>query len=728
MNPPRASEVAPSERTVADVRSLWLLPVLCAASILVAAAVLYLTQYRNFYYDEWDFIVSRRDWNPLVFLLPHWIHWSTIPILVWKLLFVTVGIRSHVPYEAALLAAHLLTVFMLFALVRLRSGQLAAFAAAMTLLVLGSGADDIVWAFQIAWAASVAFGLLALIIAAGKPSFRRGVALAFALLGSLMCSTVGVVFVAVAAVELVFDRQRRTLLIYLVPPTAAFLAWLLIFDTGRFPGSAGISGGVLQGPRGFDLVTTIATFVLIGLKSTAAGLFGLPGLGVVVLPLLALWIAWHWYRQRNVPSWQLGLVCGCVFWFALISSGRSQFGVDQASQSRYIYVAVALLLPVVANAAARLPWRGLWRPALAIVFAGLAVSNLTQLLDASISLRNFMRYEDAELATVEAFRSAPDLATNQHIDDGLMPQLITGDYLTATRELGSPVPQSNIATLQRLPPDSRFAVDRVMVNLFAHALSVRSHDAGSAVDLPCQYVDSSPVATLEFQIPDGQTVMLDATQAGTAFLYLGFLNPPGGVPVKRVAIPASTPEWIHLPDTGKHAVWRLRVEAIDLGALRVCSFSSPHVSSAGYFYGEAERFTLGPGWSTVPDPGANAGRSVKAAMGTPGPEGVFGDAFAPAPGSYDLWYRVRVSNNPPAKPEMLLGLVDVDTGSYAAAEIIPPSEATTRYGWLQVDSNLTFVPGHRLRFQANIASRLSTDWFIDEAALVPAGTSMTQSA
>src|SRR5947209_4069385 len=136
---------------VGDVRSRWLWPALLGACVLVFAVVLYLTSYKDFFYDEWDFVTLARAWNVNVFLQAHNEHWSTIPILVWKVLFLIVGLRSHIPYEAAALAVHIAAVLLLFVLVRRRSGDLPAFGAAIILLVLGGGGMDIVWAFQIGW-------------------------------------------------------------------------------------------------------------------------------------------------------------------------------------------------------------------------------------------------------------------------------------------------------------------------------------------------------------------------------------------------------------------------------------------------------------------------------------------------------------------------------------------------------------------------------------------------
>src|SRR5260370_13169102 len=294
---------------VGDVRSRWFVPALIAVSLLVFANVLTLTSYRNFFYDEWSFVVSRRTWNPLLLILPHGNHWSTIPILVWKLLFVVVGLRSHVPYEAALLVVHVVAVVLLFVLLRRRSADLPAFAAALTLLVLGSGADNIVWAFQIAWVGSVAFGLLAMLLVDGNPPFpARLPAVSAALLGSLMCSSVGIAFVAALGGELAFDRARRPFLLALVVPIAAFVGWFLAFDTGHVPGSPGVSGDLLRGATGLAYVSSVAQFVITGLEACSARIFCAAGIGILALPVLSVLLYWRWLRQEATAGWPVVLV------------------------------------------------------------------------------------------------------------------------------------------------------------------------------------------------------------------------------------------------------------------------------------------------------------------------------------------------------------------------------------------------------------------------------------
>ena len=553
-----------------DVRSRWALPVLVGLSFAAAAWVLYLTSYRNFFYDEWAFISSRRPWQLDVILLPHNGHWATLPILLWKLLFVTVGLRNHLPYEGALLLVHVVAVCLLFALVRRRSGDIPAFGCALILLVLGSGADDIVWAFQITTTGSVAFGLLAMLLLDGDPPFPGRVpAVSAAVLGSLMCSSVGLAFLVAVAAELVADPRRRRFMLALILPAVAFAEWFLVLDTGLVPGSSGVSRDLLQGATGLGYIANTARFVTYGLAASAGGLVGGASaiVGTALLVALIVLVALSWDRARRIESWQIGSFAGILFFFTLISSGRVQLGVDVASQTRYVYVGVVFLLPLLADALHALPWHGLFQLVLLATFTVCIVGNVIRLHEVALSQLDFMRTEVAELQTVQVFRGAPDMAVDHYIDDTTMPQTRADNYLAASDELGSPVPPATIETLRQLPS---FVVDRVMVNLFGSAVVLGVGGNISAEGMPCRTVDTSTGSTVDLLVSDGQSVMLQSDGAGDASLYLSFLGPAPAQPQWHIQLEPSRPAWVHLPDTGKHMNWRLRVQTTKVGVMKVC--------------------------------------------------------------------------------------------------------------------------------------------------------------
>jgi len=383
-----------------------------------------------------------------------------------------------------------------------------------------------------------------------------------------MCHTIGLAFVAAVFIELAADPTRRRFLLSLVIPVAAFSVWLLAFSTGHGSGTPSVFSSVLRGGNGPTYLLTLARFVASGVESSTAGIAGLPvTAGPAALAVLAGLAGWNLYRRWRIQSWQLGMVGGVLSLFGLAALGRAEMGPVYATQSRYIYAGAVFLLPLTAHAAAELPWRGLWRPMLAAAFALALLSNMIQLQIRAVSQIDFMRIEVAELQTVEVFRGAPDMTAHGYIDNAAMPELQASDYLAATAELGSPVPQMSLDALQQLPPD---AVDRVMVNLFGDAVTIMADTSRSVQGLICSDIDSTAGSSINLKIPNGQAVMLQSIAGGEAMVYLGFESPPVPQPLYEVQLSPTTQEWVQLPDTGKPITWQLRITTRDDGPIRVC--------------------------------------------------------------------------------------------------------------------------------------------------------------
>lgn len=149
---------------------------------------------------------------------------------------------------------------------------------------------------------------------------------------------------------------------------------------------------------------------------------------------------------------------------------------------------------------------------------------------------------------------------------------------------------------------------------------------------------------------------------------------------------------------------------------------------------EAESGTLGTGWTSIADASASAGNTAKCASGTVATNrDIFGTSWIPPAGKYDCWYRVRVTSAAGSAAEMQLGLWDDDGGGGSGAYVTGGSTTyranqwSTSYTWLKVNPTtpVTPVAGHRMRFRAVTALTLGTDWFIDEAALVPISSATT---
>lgn len=331
-----------------------------------------------FFGDEWDFLVSRGVWraptSPAGLLFPHNEHWSTLPLLLWRGLFSVFHLTSYWPYLVPLLLAQAVVAHLVWR-TSLQAGATpwVATAAAGLLSLLGAGAEDFTWAFQIGFVGSVMFGLMAFHLigaahrraaapgspedraAAGRwggrpgaapPGRRRrassGRAAAGAcacLVASLMCSTIGDAMVVGAAVLAVAHLDRRQMVTVVGVPVAVYALWFAVVGrTGLANHSDHLTAAV---------VTAAPGYALSGLSSALGQSANLLGAGGALLVGLAAWVATRapaLWRQAPVA---LALCAAVVTFYLLVALGRDATAVPPAVP-RYIYVAMALLMPVLA--------------------------------------------------------------------------------------------------------------------------------------------------------------------------------------------------------------------------------------------------------------------------------------------------------------------------------------------------------------------------------------------
>ncbi|MCJ7438387.1 MAG: hypothetical protein MUP97_11590, partial [Acidimicrobiia bacterium] len=122
-------------------------------SLIVAFGFLnWVDRHQWFNADEWGFLVDRGLFpkgDDLGLLAPHNEHWSTVPVLGYRLLFSIFGVRTYLPYVVVLLLVHLLVAHLLWRVLR-RVGVEDWFAtvAIALFLVLGVGWENLTAAFQ----------------------------------------------------------------------------------------------------------------------------------------------------------------------------------------------------------------------------------------------------------------------------------------------------------------------------------------------------------------------------------------------------------------------------------------------------------------------------------------------------------------------------------------------------------------------------------------------------
>jgi len=302
-----------------------------------------------FFGDEWDFLITRGlrygPTNPESIWFPHNEHWSTLPVLLWRGLFNVFHLSSYWPYIVPVLLAQVGVMHLTWRLCR-RAGVAPWVATATVALLgfLGAGAEDLTWGFQIGFVGSVAFGLLAFDLLdrplANQGAHRAGTLASVALLASLMCSTIGDAMVLGAAVLAFARRPKREAVRVLGLPVVAYALWFVV--VGRL--------GLTEHSDRFPLATFtgVPSYVWSGLSSALGQAFNLEGAGAAFLVGLGAWVVWKSGALWRQNPALIGLAGAAVAFYALLALGRDATTVSPG-QSRYVYVAMALLLPVIAK-------------------------------------------------------------------------------------------------------------------------------------------------------------------------------------------------------------------------------------------------------------------------------------------------------------------------------------------------------------------------------------------
>ena len=303
---------------------------------LVAIVILvWLSQGMTFYHDEYTFILLRD------IFAPHNEHLSATLVILYRVLLGTVGMASYWPYLGVTFALHVAVSGIVYIVVRREAPAAFALGAMAIMLVLGSGGDDILWAFQS---------------------------------GTLSTSGIGLAFFVGTGFHLLLTRPRA--LPWLLVPLVYYLVWFALFATSSV--SPGLNG--------------LVEYVLEGLTASAAGALGSTSLVVGSLALLAL--AFGLGRMWDIPPVVLAMLVSSVAFFTIAGLVRAQLGAEQATASRYIYVAAPAFLIAGAVLLARIPRPA--GPAIgAVVLAFALAGNLTLLVESHDRLLSKVACEQA---------------------------------------------------------------------------------------------------------------------------------------------------------------------------------------------------------------------------------------------------------------------------------------------------------------------------------------------
>ncbi len=344
-----------------------------------------------FFADEWDFIVDRGFHHPALSIwAPHNEHWVTLPIVLWRLLYTLFGIHHYWPYVVPLVAVHLLTCHFIYRLARddVTSSTVAALGV-VPFVFFGPGAENLGTAFQITFVGPLALGLGALLLVRHPHIGAWRMAAASALtLGSLMCSAVGVAMLVAVAVAALLRCGVRVMAAIVAVPLVAYLLWYERY------GHSGIKADHITP----SAILGVPAFVLTSISDSLGQAVGLEGAGAAIAVGLAAFICVTWSSLLRQPE-RVGMLSAVVVFLVITALARAQGG--DAPASRYVYVIICLLLPVLLAAVGRATaFRA--GPPLLVIAALVLVSDISALQTYLTGYRPLVNTEKSQVLTEAA--------------------------------------------------------------------------------------------------------------------------------------------------------------------------------------------------------------------------------------------------------------------------------------------------------------------------------------
>ena len=405
-----------------DLRALLARPaaprVACLIGLLAAGLFLFIDGHgRTFWYDEWAFVLGRRGSDLGTFLEPHNGHLSLLPIAAYKLLLAFAGMDHYWPFRLTVIALHLVCATLIYVYAERRVGGWLAFAAAIPILFLGPAWEVIVWPFEMAWVASLAAGLGALLML--DRGDRRGNVLASILLTlAVLSSGLGIAILIGAMAETILRRPRRPWVV--AAPLGVYLLWFVFYSESNFA---------------LHRLTQVPSFAADAFGSAVAAVVGLAGQtftdrdaslewGRPLAVAAAALLAWRLIKLGRIPPRVATLGLTVLAFWALTAISRAGVSVGGYSlappyASRYLYVGAFFLVLIAVELLRGVRLGPTAWALLAVALTAGLVSHLGTFRDAERYLR-----DHAETTTT-------NLGAIQLAGERVPPGYSAGPYVTA---------------------------------------------------------------------------------------------------------------------------------------------------------------------------------------------------------------------------------------------------------------------------------------------------------
>lgn len=534
-----------------DRRARWAFVVLAALS---AGFLLALTSHLSFIGDDWNLLVVRRGWNPDVFLDPISENIVLGSAVVYRILESIFGISSALPYYVVSIATFVLSAWVLFRFVERRLGSWPALIAAALILFLGAAFEDLLWAFQLCYFASMAAGI-GMILALDRDDDAGDRLACLLLVVSIVFSNLGIAFAIGFLAEIWMNpRPWRGRIPKVAIPLGLFAVWWLGWGH-KSPGTLSLYN-LGESPE-FVLRSIASGFTsLLGLATGDGSEPDQPNLmwGVAISLGAAAAVILRIRQLGRCPRpLAMVLVIAGALWF-LTALNRADFRFP--TSSRYQYIWAMLILLILAESLRGITFS---RPAL---IGAAAVAVASALGGISLIEQQYAQHwapTRGELTgSLGALQIAGDAGNPK--TPVILARNITvplSDYLEAVDADGSP--GDSPTELADRPVGTRNAADIALAR--AEGLALAPPPPGSVID--CQRVDGGDSFGVALEPGIHPVVNRSDTVASVLLARFG-----DEFPVSLGQLEAGDKAALSIPSDGSSRPWRLGVAG---GEVDVCS-------------------------------------------------------------------------------------------------------------------------------------------------------------
>lgn len=515
---------------------------------LVGAVLLYIVRFAWFFGDDWAMFTARREyldagqWVQYLFT-PHNEHLSTTVVVIFSVLESLFGIDSAIPFLVVVIIAHLALIWVVRCfLLRWGVSLIPRLLAIVWLGFLGSGAENLVWAFQSAYIGALALGLWGLYLVTGPVcSLRRDLTASLLFVLSLFTAGTSLPVFAISMLVIVWNRRWRQLLEVGLAPAILYAGWFLLYGASRQP----------QNPRS---LTQIVPYMTRGLEFGLDQIvqFGVLGfiMGIAAVMLLALT---DWYTGDHRVT-LVALVLGAVAFFALGGWGRGFYGADQAQAVRYVYVLGAFAIPVLIAVGFTVMRR---RPLFGALGVALLVIAILGNFGALLSFRN------GRVDLTSRFRAIFDASAayldDPLVDDGLQVEPtynpdVTVGRLRALRDGGYWEPRPSVDEVIGLETAARVGIRAGVAG--SAAQSPKGRPRVVTADAARLAVDGDGCVSVE---PTGVAPSVTLFEAGSGVFTVATGGRPSSMFIRSVAQPSLQAGPVDLGTTGSAEPVRVAV-------------------------------------------------------------------------------------------------------------------------------------------------------------------------